>query len=112
MEVRPNHRLSESAALHASLAAFPSFVIHWKRRRKNGGGGAVAARLSAESETCAEGGVMAKRKKLDDEPMTVHFQMSHDEQRLEAFLRWLIKEAEAKQKKNAAALNQKPAPGE
>lgn len=53
---------------------------------------------------------MAKRKKLDDEPMTVQFQMSDDERRLEAFLRWLIKEAEAKQEKNAAALSQKPAP--
>lgn len=55
---------------------------------------------------------MAKRKKVDDEPLTVHFQMSDDERRLEAFLRWLIKEAEAKQKKNAAALSQRPAPTE
>jgi hypothetical protein len=55
---------------------------------------------------------MAKRKKVEDEPMTVHFRMNQDEQRLEAFLRWLIKEAEAKQKKNAAALSQKLAPGE
>ena len=53
---------------------------------------------------------MAKRKKLDDEPPTVHFQMSYNERRLEAFLRWLIREAEAKQEKNAAALRLKPAP--
>lgn len=47
---------------------------------------------------------MGKRKKSDDEPMTVHRQLSKDEQRLEAFLRWLIGEAEAKRAKRTAEI--------
>jgi hypothetical protein len=59
----------------------------------------MAARLGAESETCAKRGLMGKRKKSDDEPIAVHLRLSKDEQRLEAFLRWLIAEAEAKRSK-------------
>ena len=40
---------------------------------------------------------MGKRKKSEDNPMAVHLRLSKDEQRLEAFLRWLIAEAETKQ---------------
>ena len=56
---------------------------------------------------------MGKRKKSDDGPMAVHLRLSKDEQRLEAFLRWLIAETEAKQKREGAiALDAKPAPKE